>query len=403
MLQLKVGNIFTDIEGCLSPDQYRKLQRAMSFRPLGYEFSDMYNRWIFDSNGKKVRRMWDGWRRQIWKTRNGKKIYFPTGLFSIVKEFFNKNSIAYQSTNCRIKPEKTLNLTHNPELKIRDYQETVAKDSVTKTRGLIQIATGGGKTIIASAIIQRLGVKPFIFFVTSIDLLIQARKSFEETLQLDGKPLKVGQIGGGVVDIHDVNVMTVQTAVRVLGKKWDREHKFDSDDTDDNTSMTRRAEILKLLKTAKGVICDECVSGDAVVITKQGLVPMRELNKYIGKDILSFNDNSVVWKKITHFYSKGKKKTLKITLENGDSIKCTGNHPIMTKQGWQLAGKIHCEDQILCYANVVVDKKFASKEEAQANIPNTYSDTKLKGDQKKNDKRHLTKWQKQHRFANVDV
>ena len=173
--------------------------------------------------------------------------------------------------------------------------------------------------------------------------------------------------------------MTVQTAVRAIGGKWDSKHKFDSEDTDDKTPIeSKKTEILNLLKTTKGCACDECVSGDAEVMTRNGLVLMKELDKFIGEEILSFSANSVVWKKITHFYSKEKKKTLEITLENGNKIKCTENHPIMTKQGWKSVGTIQLEDQILCSVNVDVDKKFTSKEKTQINTPSTSLDTKSK-------------------------
>jgi len=258
MLLLKVGNVFTDIEGSLPPELYRKLQRDMSFRPKGYEFSTMYNRWIKDQDGKPVRRMWDGWRRQIWKSKDRKRIYFPTGLFSIVKDFLAKENIVYNSINCRVKPDRSLNLQLNPELKIRDYQERIINDATTKQRGIIQVATGGGKTIIAGGVIQRLGLKSFVFFVTSIDLLTQAKESLEYALRLDGKPITVGQIGGGIVDIQDINVMTVQTAVRAAGKEWDASYKFDSDDTDDKTPIEqRKMDIHQVLKTAEGALCDE--------------------------------------------------------------------------------------------------------------------------------------------------
>jgi len=85
MLQLKVRNIFTDIEGNISPDLYLKLEKKMSFRPLGYEFSSMFNKWILDSNGNQIHRMWDGWKRQIWK--NKKRTYFLLGFFLLLKKF----------------------------------------------------------------------------------------------------------------------------------------------------------------------------------------------------------------------------------------------------------------------------------------------------------------------------
>lgn len=259
MLNLRVGNIFTDIEGVVSAELYSKLQRDMAFRPLGYEFSTMYNKWIIDANGKRVRRIWDGWRRQIWKSKNRKRIFFPTGLLSLARQTLDKKNAKYQLIDCRVKPEQEmlgLEFAHN--FTMRDYQQVVVNDSCSQQRGIIQLPTGSGKTVLAAGIIQKLKVKPFIFFVTSIDLLLQAKESFEQVLRDKGKRITVGQIGGGVIDIRDINVMTVQTAVRALGQEWDKDHKFDSDDQDDKTPIQNKADVLTLLKNAKGSICDEC-------------------------------------------------------------------------------------------------------------------------------------------------
>ena len=184
MLNLQVGNIFTDIEGVVPAELYSKLQRDMAFRPLGYEFSTMYNKWILDDKGKRVRRMWDGWRRQIWKSKNRKRIFFPTGLLSLAKQSLDKKNVEYTLVNCRVKPEpEMLGLEFAKHFTMRDYQSRIVNDSYSQQRGIIQLPTGSGKTCVAAGIIQKLKVKPFIFFVTSIDLLTQAKESFEDILR----------------------------------------------------------------------------------------------------------------------------------------------------------------------------------------------------------------------------
>ncbi len=255
MMNLRVGNIFTDIDGFVPTDTYQRLRKEMAFRPKGYEFSTLFNRWIRDKDGKPIRRMWDGYRRQIWKKRGRNTLYFPTGLLSIVRDVLIKDNLEFQLLEYRNKPEATIHLEFDDSFKLRDYQQPIVVESCEQQRGIIQVATGGGKTAIAEGIIRLLGVKPFIFFVTSIDLLIQAKESFEEVLRENGKPIIVGQIGGGVIDIRDINVMTIQTAVRALGEKY---VKFDGDESDDKTPIeNRREDILNLLTHAKATICDE--------------------------------------------------------------------------------------------------------------------------------------------------
>jgi superfamily II DNA or RNA helicase len=256
MITLRIGNIFTDIVGDLPSEHYKQLERKLSFRPEGYQFSPLFNRLIRNSEGKVVGRAWDGWKRQCWKNKS--KTYFPTGLISIAVQYFNDNKIEFQHIDYRQKPEPNFDFSpHNDSYDFRDYQKLAIDTACNRTRGILQLPTGAGKTVVGSGIIEQLRLSPFIFFVTSIDLLTQTKRSFEDILRRNGCPLKVGQIGGGVVDIADVNVMTVQTAVRALDKSW-KQYKYDNDDTDDDTDIeSRKADIRELINTAKGSICDE--------------------------------------------------------------------------------------------------------------------------------------------------
>jgi len=255
MIQLKVNNIFVDILGEFSLTHWKKLEKQLSFRPQGYQFSPAFNRMIYH-NGKVVRRVWDGWKHQIWK--NKKRFYFPTGLFSLVQEYLKENNIDYQVQDVRTHPESNIDLCWSTEFSPRPYQTKVIDDACNRSRGIIHAATGSGKTIMAAGIISKLNVTPFLFFVTSIDLLVQAKESLEQALKLQNSSLKVGQIGGGVIDIKDINVVTIQTAMRVLVQSWDKKTKFDDEDSDDKTPIEERKEdILNLLHSAKGSICDE--------------------------------------------------------------------------------------------------------------------------------------------------
>ena len=349
MLELRIGNTFTDIVGEISHTQWKDLSDKLSFRPKSFMFSSAYNRWVYDKSGKKVKRVWDGRTRQIWK--NTKRCYYPTGLHSLVIEYLKETSSPYKVIDCRAKPIKNIDLKLSEIFTERPYQSVACDKSVARQRGIIQGSTGCGKTIIAAGIIRRLCVSPFLFFVTSIDLLLQAKKALSEFLTMDGKPLKVGQIGGGEIDIQDINVLTIQTAVRAIGEKWDKSTKFDEDDEDDLTPIEKRAEDIKnLLHTAQGCICDECITGDSFVSTKEGLEIMSNLSKKIGKEVLSFDGHNVIWKKITNFYNKGTQSILKVFLVNGMSIRCTANHLIMTKTGWVQASEIHRNDYILYHS-----------------------------------------------------
>lgn len=254
MLILLVDNIYTEIEGILPFNHLQEVEKLLSFRPEGFLFSQAYNKWIFDKNGKKVRRVWDGYKRQFWK--NTTKTYFPTGLISIVINYFKNNNLQYSVKDRRNKPNGSLSLCLSSDLKFRDYQENVINIACEKTRGIISAATGSGKTKMSAGIIQRLNVKPSLFLVNSIDLLEQTIDAFNESLlDSNGSPVKIGQIGGGTIDIQDINVCTVQTLIRALGEKYE---KYDSDDQDDLTPIEQYAsDIKELIHSAELVICDE--------------------------------------------------------------------------------------------------------------------------------------------------
>lgn len=262
MLTLQVANIYTDILGGenLPESVWKDLRQALSFRPEGFQFSPQYRSFFFytDKNDNKVktRRKWDGWTRQFWK--NTKRTYFPTGLLSIVRQFLDDRQIAYQTQNVREKPEPNFNIELIDNYELRPYQLRVIKTACEKSRGIIHAATGSGKTSMGAGIIAELDVAPFMFFVTSIDLLTQAKESLEAILKHNGSRLSVGQIGGGIIDIQDVNVCTIQTAVRAFGKRWDQKYKLDDEDSDDKTPIEKyRNEIQSVIRSAKGSISDE--------------------------------------------------------------------------------------------------------------------------------------------------
>lgn len=360
MPKLFVENVYTRVEDMRDVDFY-KLRDYLSYRMPGFLFSPLYNK-----RTKDGKRIWDGWIRLIKKNKSGVK--FPSGLLSLAKEAFKKEKILYTITDLREKPQPSLDAVLNTErFKLFPYQEDALDSICTIGRGIISAATGSGKTILGAAIISKLKVKPFLFLVTSIDLLEQTAEAFEESLlDSNGQPIKVGKVGGGVVDLQDITVMTVQTAVRVLGKKF---KKFDSESPDekiDNGVIKKYGpQILSYLHECQGVICDECITGDAVVITEDGPVKMENLHEKIGKKVLSFDGNKTIWKKITNFYRKGKRKTLKIILTNNSEIRCTPEHLIKIRNGWTSAEELKKDDSVLCVNNYIKIKSIEKGSEEE--------------------------------------
>jgi len=340
MITLVLGNVDTRIVGEISDEEYYDLRRYLSFRPSGFLFHPLYRK-----------KMWDGWARLIKKNKGG--ITFPSGLLSLAKEGLTELNIPFCVKDGRTKPQPTLEIELSSNIVLRDYQELIKNHSCNTGRGLIGLATGGGKTATSAALIAELKVKPFLFLVTSIDLLEQTVEAFENFLVQNGKPAKIGRAGNGIVDLQDITVMTVQTAMRALGKKYKKYDSESSDRKENNGVIAKyRKELVHFMTTCQGVICDECITGDSIVLTKNG--PQRMDKLKTGQEVQSLSGNSVVWKKITHFYRKGKKKTFKVLLNNNQSIRCTADHLIRTSKGWKPAGSLKQNDQILCSGNMTV-------------------------------------------------
>jgi superfamily II DNA or RNA helicase len=188
--------------------------------------------------------------------------HFPTGLLSRAISFFKNSGIVFSISDIRKKRQTTSVYSMSPDFEPRDYQvEIINKIKGVNgapgiNRGIIKVATGGGKSALAAGIIAALGVTPTIFYVPSIDLLVQTKKELERFILCNGGPIEVGMVGGGYKDIRDITVMTVQTAVRSLGGVW---VKFDDEDFgDDDTDISdKKDEIKSLIEQAGLIICDE--------------------------------------------------------------------------------------------------------------------------------------------------
>ena len=351
-IKLMVTNTATYVEGEISKDLYDGLRKELGYTPDDAHFRIKYVQ-------QKTKQKWDGHISLVHRNKRYcrcevKKdgIHFPTGLYSKAIAFLKRYSVPYQTFDKRKKNQSNLSLEMSKDFELRDYQQDIIYKAANQERGIIKLATGGGKTSVSAAIIKEIGEAPFIFYVPSIDLMKQAQDEFQKFLLYNGMNAEVGSIGGGVFDPKEITIMTLQTAVRACGSKYIR---YDDEESKNKEEFLeeKRKDILDLIMSAKGIIVDECVTGDSIVhIKNHGDVKMSELNNFIGEDILSFNGTNVVWEKITCFMEKGKKNLIKILLDSDKYIKCTKNHLIKTQRGWVQAGSIRQTDRVLSCANV---------------------------------------------------
>lgn len=252
---LTIHNDSTYISGSLSKELYDDLRQELGYRPETADF--------MIASGKFGD--WDGYVTTLHKSKRGcrcpiKKegVHFPTGLASKAQRFLKLRNVDVRMKDMRVKPASELSLEMTSWFEPRDYQKTVVIDSVAKTRGIVKMATGAGKTATACKLIASLGVKPFVFYVTSIDLLLQAKDEMEKFIvDFSGKAIEVGAIGGGYYDIKDINVVMVQTAIRALGQKYKRADEDDKAVKDSKEVKSHYLDIKNLIMSAKGMIADE--------------------------------------------------------------------------------------------------------------------------------------------------
>jgi superfamily II DNA or RNA helicase len=176
---------------------------------------------------------------------------YPTGLTSSVIKILKDYDIDFEIQDERneVEPSEPIPI----HVQLRDYQEETVQKAIAAERGIIKIATGGGKTVVAASIIARLNVKT-IFIVNSLDLLEQAYDEFVKILKVP-----IGKIGGGYCEIEKINVCTIQTLHKALGLKFEIEDEdYFIDEEISDTILTKKEEIIRVVKNAELIINDEC-------------------------------------------------------------------------------------------------------------------------------------------------
>ncbi len=193
---------------------------------------------------------WDGWKRLYHK--GSKK--FPTGLLDrvlgVFREFGEIPVVQYEDND-----QPRVRFTTSGQYQLRDYQLETVGHALDARRGMIQIATGGGKTLVAAQLILELGYYT-LFMVHTKDLLYQAKDVFSDFF---GEHM-VGQIGDGIVAPGPITVATIQTVARVLGVEYEKYFYDDDEDWQEDMPIDqyRQQLIVNTIRAAGLVIMDEC-------------------------------------------------------------------------------------------------------------------------------------------------
>lgn len=210
--------------------------------------------------------------------------------------------------------------------------------------GLIDAPPAFGKTYIMAMIAM-------LYPNAKVDIVTK-RKDVVATIRrlvLRWTP-NVGQVGGGKNE--DDKRITIYTA--------DSLHKSDFD-----------ADIL---------LADECITGDALIETAGGAIPLKDV--VVGTEVMCYN-NEVVLRPVTRVWSRGLRPVLRLTTAHGRTIRCTDNHLLMTEQGWTAAGELRPNQKILCLANV-------DAENCSARVPPASNSDSRRGTRQHCENEHAT-------------
>lgn len=116
---------------------------------------------------------------------------------------------------------------------------------------------------------------------------------------------------------------------------------------DNIRELIERAQFAPVQCRYKVYVVDECLTGDSLVLTQNGLIRI-DNPSLEGQQVLSYNEQAKAWefKRVARWLDQGTRNILEIQTTRR-RIRCTENHLIRTEQGWQAARDIKPGTQIL--------------------------------------------------------
>lgn len=183
---------------------WKLLDERTSYRVEGFQFSPAYKA-----------RVWDG-KEHLAHHVKGTLYRGPIGLLGEVLAVARAMDLEYDVNDRRRTPDEGefQSRWDHVNFQIRPYQEeaveAIMKDRGLKTgKGLIDVATRGGKTVIILYAIHLLGVRSLI--------LVQSERVMTQTIALARKALKgvkIGVVGAGKWNPQAITIASVQTLTR---------------------------------------------------------------------------------------------------------------------------------------------------------------------------------------------
>jgi len=240
MGKIIIGNTLCSIKDEEDFHFLRQLDKELSFKVQGAEHTYMYKT-----------RQWDGVKRIM-----GRDLTFPYGLLERVINFYNSHNKEIELEDRRPIKTEVNSIDIFPALKKMgktpyDYQLDALEIIKDKDYGIIRMATGAGKTMVATLMTAYFGKKTCLYVIGK-DLLHQIHGFFSEIFDQE-----IGIVGDGLCEIKDLNVVSVWSLGQVIGMKKSQILN-DVSDNEKNIDIERKNDIYNMLKESKVHIFDEC-------------------------------------------------------------------------------------------------------------------------------------------------
>jgi superfamily II DNA or RNA helicase len=238
MYTILLNNVISKIVPILPGEVISGLDIELSYKIENCYFSKKFKMGYWDGRIKLFRK----------KTQS-----FSTGFLCRVRKVLEHFELPYQIEDLRKQP--ILGKPYPLSLTLRDYQEDIVRTMYDYHRGIIKVATGGGKGCIISGFLSKVNV-PTLIIVPKISLLQQLSSSLEKELNTE-----IGWIGESKCEIRKITVSTMQSLISAYNSK-----------TTDKYLDERNELIRQVLDNVECLIVDEvhhCISSTLKFLTNK--------------------------------------------------------------------------------------------------------------------------------------
>ena len=146
---IEINNIYGKIVDHLTIDQLAIIQQECQFKMEGSEYKAM----SFRNKGIK----WDGYKKLF----NIQTRRFPVGLLSRIVGMCRRIGLDVEIEDKRTHLDDVYKYKYDQSI-LRDYQIQALVSSLVHGNGILKVATGGGKTVIAGCTIGALQKKSIL-------------------------------------------------------------------------------------------------------------------------------------------------------------------------------------------------------------------------------------------------